>query len=99
MKCALEQWKRLHYLVYTHLTETNLYNIYLIFFSVRLLSVLRGLLFFHPSHNGQNKWTTGTIFHNVFDMTRSLTGDWILDLPYSMPALYHEAIKEAVYTN
>ena len=28
-------------------------------------------------------------FYNVFGMTRSLTGDWTLDLPHSMPALYH----------
>ena len=27
--------------------------------------------------------------NNVFDMTRSLTGDWTRDLPHSMPALYH----------
>ena len=25
----------------------------------------------------------------VFGLTRSLTGDWTLDLPHSMPALYH----------
>ena len=35
-------------------------------------------------------------FYNVFGMTRSLTGDWTRDLPHSMPALYHLAIKEAV---
>ena len=29
-------------------------------------------------------------------MTRSLTGDWIRDLPHSKPALYHQAIDEAV---
>ena len=29
-------------------------------------------------------------------MTRSLTGDWTLDLPHSKPALYHWAIEEAV---
>ena len=28
-------------------------------------------------------------FHNVFGMTRSLTGDWTRDLTHSMPALYH----------
>ena len=28
-------------------------------------------------------------FYSVFCMTRSLTGDWTRDLPYSMPALYH----------
>ena len=28
-------------------------------------------------------------FYNVFGMTRSLTGDWIRDLPHSKPALYH----------
>ena len=28
-------------------------------------------------------------FYNVFNMTRSLTGDWTRDLPHSMPALYH----------
>ena len=27
-------------------------------------------------------------FDNVFGMTRSLTGDWTRDLPYSKPALY-----------
>ena len=36
-----------------------------------------------------NKGTTGTIFCNVFDMTRSLTRDWTRDLPRSKPALYH----------
>ena len=35
-------------------------------------------------------------FYNVFGMTRSLTGDWTLDLPHSKPALYHQAIEEAV---
>ena len=35
-------------------------------------------------------------FYNVFGMTRSLTGDWTRDLPYSKPALYHYAIEEAV---
>ena len=34
-------------------------------------------------------------FYNVFDMTRSLTGDWTWDLPHSKPVLYH---KEAVVT-
>ena len=28
-------------------------------------------------------------FYNVFDMTRSLTGDWTRDPPHSKPALYH----------
>ena len=28
-------------------------------------------------------------FYNVFGMMRSLTGDWIRDLPHSKPALYH----------
>ena len=28
-------------------------------------------------------------FCNVFSIRRSLTGDWTLDLPHSMPALYH----------
>ena len=28
-------------------------------------------------------------FYNVFDMTRSLTGDWTRDLPHLKPALYH----------
>ena len=28
-------------------------------------------------------------FYNAFGMTRSLTGDWIRDLPHSKPALYH----------
>ena len=37
----------------------------------------------------------GYQFYNVFGMTRSWTGDWTRDLPHSMPALYHEAIKEA----
>ena len=36
-----------------------------------------------------NKGTTGTIFFNVFGMTRSLTGDWTRDLPHLKPALYH----------
>ena len=27
---------------------------------------------------------------------RSLTGDWTRDLPHSMPALFHQAIEEAV---
>ena len=35
--------------------------------------------------------------HNVFGMTRSLTGDLTRYLPHSKPALYHKAIKEAVY--
>ena len=35
-------------------------------------------------------------FYNVFDMTRSLTGDWTWDIPHSKPALYHQAIEEAV---
>ena len=28
-------------------------------------------------------------FYNVFGMTQSLTGDWTLDLPHWMPALYY----------
>ena len=36
-------------------------------------------------------------FYNVFGMTRSLTGDWTRDIPHSMPALYHQAIEEAVF--
>ena len=28
-------------------------------------------------------------FHNIFGMTRSLTGDWTRVLPHSKPALYH----------
>ena len=28
-------------------------------------------------------------FYNVFGTTRSLTGDWSLDLQYSKPGLYH----------
>ena len=28
-------------------------------------------------------------FYSIFDMTRSLTGDWTRDLLHSMPALYH----------
>ena len=36
-------------------------------------------------------------FYNVFGMTRSLTGDWTRDLPHVKPALYHWAIKEAVF--
>ena len=35
-------------------------------------------------------------FYNVFGMTQSLTGDWTRDLPHSKPALYHQAIEEAV---
>ena len=37
----------------------------------------------------QHKGTTWYHFYNVFDMTRSLTGDWTWDLPHSKPALYH----------
>ena len=37
-------------------------------------------------------------FYNIFGMTQSLTGDWTRDLPHSKPALYHEAIEEAVHT-
>ena len=36
-----------------------------------------------------NKGTTGTIFFNVFGMTRSLTWGWIRDLPHSKPVLYN----------
>ena len=100
-------------------------SIYSFFFSVRLLSVLLIIQFFHPRHNGQwsqtlkdyftrsyplhyflilffekepvfpfsmfsakqgNYWIH---FYNVFGMTRSLTGDWIWDLPHSMLSLYH----------
>ena len=35
-------------------------------------------------------------FYNVFGMTRSLTGDCTRDCPHSKPALYHQAIEEAV---
>ena len=35
-------------------------------------------------------------FYNVFGMTRSLTGDWTLDLLHSKPTLDHSAIEEAV---
>ena len=35
-------------------------------------------------------------YYNVFGMTQSLTGDWTRDLPHSKPALYHQAIEEAV---
>ena len=34
--------------------------------------------------------------YNVFGMTWSLTGDLTRDLPQSKPALYHQAIEEAV---
>ena len=67
---------------------------FLAFDFCRFCMVIR---FFYPCHNGQwpltskiswvlNYWYH---FHNVFGMTRSLTGDWTLDVPHSMPALYH----------
>ena len=50
MKCALEQWKRLHYLVYTHLTETNLYNIlYYIFLALDFCRFCVVFCFFIPA--------------------------------------------------
>jgi len=34
-------------------------------------------------------------FYNIFDMTRSLTGDWTRDLPHSKPAHFY---SEDMYT-
>ena len=36
-----------------------------------------------------NLFFTWYRFYNIFGMTRSLTGDWTLDLTHSQPALYH----------
>ena len=57
-----------------------------LFFPILILEKEPVFLFLMLSAKQGNYWYH---FYNVFDMTRSLTGDWTRDLPHSKPALYH----------
>ena len=66
------------------------------FFPILILQKAPVLPFLMLSAKQGNYWYH---FYYVFDMTRSLSGDWTRELPHSKPALYHKAIEKAVLFN
>ena len=60
--------------------------VHYIYFPILILEKEAVFYFLMFSAKQGNYWYH---FYNVFDMKRSLTGDWTRDLPHSMPALYH----------